>query len=40
MPNQVLSTRDIGRAMLAVARKGYPNPVLETADIRSAVGSA
>jgi uncharacterized protein YbjT (DUF2867 family) len=40
MPNQVLSTRDIGRAMLAVARKGYSKTVLETADIRRAVRAA
>jgi len=37
MPNQILSTRDIGRAMLAVARKGYEKRILETADIRSVV---
>ena len=34
-PNQVLSTRDIGRAMLSVARKGYAKRILETADIRA-----
>ena len=39
-PNQVLSTRDIGRAMLAVARKGYPKPILEAADIRAVVSLA
>ena len=38
-PNQVLTTRDIGRAMLAVARRGYPRHILETADIRAAIGS-
>ena len=34
-PNQVLSTRDIGRAMLAVARNGSVKRILETADIRA-----
>ena len=29
LPNQVLSTRDIGQAMLAVARRGYAKRVLE-----------
>ncbi len=33
-PNQVLTTDEIGRAMLTVARHGAPKPVLETADIR------
>lgn len=35
-PNQVLTTRDIGKAMLAVARKGNEKRILETADIRAA----
>jgi uncharacterized protein YbjT (DUF2867 family) len=34
-PNQVLTTRDIGRAMLAVARNGSEKRILETADIRA-----
>jgi uncharacterized protein YbjT (DUF2867 family) len=34
LPNQVLSTRDIGKAMLAVARRGYEKRVLEPRDIR------
>lgn len=33
-PNQVLTTDEIGRAMLIVARQGAPKPVLETCDIR------
>ena len=37
MPNIVLSTAVVGRAMLAVARRGAPKPVLEAADI-SALG--
>ena len=37
-PNQVLSTRDIGRAMLAVAKRGYGKRIMETVDIRAAVG--
>jgi uncharacterized protein YbjT (DUF2867 family) len=36
-PNQVLSTRDIGQAMLNVARRGYGKRILETKDIRAAV---
>jgi uncharacterized protein YbjT (DUF2867 family) len=35
-PNQVLSTRQIGRAMLTVARDGWSKPVLESRDIRVA----
>src|ERR1035437_574525 len=34
LPNQVLSTREIGQAMLAVARQGYENRILDTRDIR------
>src|ERR1035441_2206869 len=34
-PNQVLTTDEIGQAMLLVARRGAPKPVLETAGIRS-----
>jgi len=37
MPNAVLSTEIVGRAMLAMARRGAPKPVLEAADI-SALG--
>ena len=37
MPNKVLSTRDMGRAMLAVAKHGYPRRILETKDIRALV---
>lgn len=32
-PDQVLTTGVVGRAMLEVARRGAPAPVLETADI-------
>ena len=38
-PNQVLTTEQIGRAMLAVAKQGYPKRVLETKDIRAAAES-
>ena len=38
MPNQVLSTRQIGQAMLGVARRGYGKRVLEARDIRAAAG--
>jgi uncharacterized protein YbjT (DUF2867 family) len=37
MPNQILTTREIGQAMLNVARRGYPKPILEVRDIRAAV---
>jgi uncharacterized protein YbjT (DUF2867 family) len=32
--NQILSTREIGQAMLAVARHGYSKHIMEIADIR------
>ena len=35
LPNQILSTEDVGLAMLAVARHGARKAVLETADIRA-----
>jgi uncharacterized protein YbjT (DUF2867 family) len=35
-PNYVLSTRQIGRAMLNIARRGYPTHILEARDIRAA----
>lgn len=35
-PNYVLSTQQIGRAMLSVVRHGYPKQVLESKDIRAA----
>jgi uncharacterized protein YbjT (DUF2867 family) len=35
-PNSVLTTREIGQAMLAVARRGWPRPVLEAKDIHAA----
>ncbi|MDQ6893868.1 MAG: epimerase [Acidobacteriota bacterium] len=34
-PKAVTTTEQVGRAMLAVARNGYPTPVLETRDINS-----
>jgi len=39
VPNQILTTREIGQAMLAVARRGYDQRVLETKDIRAVVGA-
>ncbi len=38
LPNQILTTREIGHAMLAVARSGYSKHILEVRDIRSLVG--
>jgi uncharacterized protein YbjT (DUF2867 family) len=35
-PNQVLTTRQIGCAMLNVAKSGYPKTILEVPDIRAA----
>ena len=37
LPNLVLSTREIGQAMLAVAKNGYQKHVLETKDIRALI---
>lgn len=34
-PNQVLTTREIGHAMLEVARRGYDKQILEAKDIRA-----
>jgi uncharacterized protein YbjT (DUF2867 family) len=36
MPNQILTTREMGQAMLAVARRGYEKRILEVRDIRAA----
>ncbi len=38
-PNSVFTTREIGQAMLAVARHGYGKHILETADIRAVLHS-
>jgi hypothetical protein len=35
-PDQILTTEQVGRAMLAVARHGFPKQILETKDIRAA----
>ncbi len=35
LPNQVITTQEIGRGMLAVARRGYAKRILETKDIRA-----
>jgi uncharacterized protein YbjT (DUF2867 family) len=37
-PNQIVNTRELGRAMLNVARSGYGVRILETKDIRAAAG--
>jgi uncharacterized protein YbjT (DUF2867 family) len=34
LPNQVITTRELGQAMLEVARHGYPKRILETQDLR------
>jgi hypothetical protein len=36
----VLTTREIGQAMLAVARRGYAKQVMETRDIRAVLKGA
>jgi uncharacterized protein YbjT (DUF2867 family) len=36
-PSQLLTTRDMGQAMLKVARDGAPKPILESRDIRALV---
>jgi uncharacterized protein YbjT (DUF2867 family) len=38
-PNYVLSTQEIGLAMLSVTRHGYSKRILETHDIRAVVGA-
>jgi hypothetical protein len=35
-PDQILTTEQVGRAMLVVARHGFPRQILETKDIRAA----
>jgi uncharacterized protein YbjT (DUF2867 family) len=37
-PNQILTTEEIGRAMLRAAQQGAPQPVLEIRDIRQLAG--
>lgn len=37
-PRHITTTEEVGLAMLAVARKGYPKPFLEAVDIRRAAG--
>lgn len=37
-PDQVLTTEQVGRAMLTAARNGAPKKILETADIRALAG--
>jgi len=37
-PKFVTSTEEVGRAMIAVARSGYPKKVMEMADIHAAAG--
>jgi len=37
LPNQVLTTREIGQAMLAVARRGNERRILETRDVRAVI---
>jgi hypothetical protein len=34
-PNYVLTTEEIGQAMLIVTRRGYPKHILEIRDIRA-----
>jgi uncharacterized protein YbjT (DUF2867 family) len=39
LPDQILSTREIGQAMLAVTREGYKRRVLETKDMRKVISA-
>jgi hypothetical protein len=32
-PNAIVTTEQVGRAMLAVAKRGAPSPILESRDI-------
>jgi uncharacterized protein YbjT (DUF2867 family) len=36
LPNHIVTTEQLGRAMLTVARRGWPRAVLESRDIRAA----
>ncbi len=36
-PGLVITTREIGQAMLSVARNGYPKRILETGDMRAVI---
>jgi uncharacterized protein YbjT (DUF2867 family) len=38
-PNAITNTRNVGRAMISVARRGYERPILEIADIERAAVS-
>jgi hypothetical protein len=40
MPDTITTTEQVGRAMLRVAREGYPTRILETHDINSLGPSA
>ncbi len=39
-PRWVTTTEKVGKAMLEVARKGAPKPVLESSDINALAGDA
>jgi hypothetical protein len=39
-PNQVLTTEEIGLAMLIAARRGAPKAILETRDLRALLRSS
>jgi hypothetical protein len=39
LPNQILSTRQLGQAMLNVARRRFAKRMLESRDIRAAASS-
>ena len=39
LPNQILTTEELGRAMLIAAKRGAPKSVLETRDIRALIVS-
>jgi hypothetical protein len=40
MPHSVATTETIGRALLALARHGYPKTILETRDIEEVARKA
>jgi len=40
LPNYVTTTECVGRAMLSVTKRGFPNPVLENRDIDNMCGKA
>jgi hypothetical protein len=39
-PNSIITTEELGRAMIGVAKHGYPKPILQVPDIIRAASTA